>query len=75
MDKERLKCILSGLRRYELTRMERQFLQSIEEHFKRENRLTDQQESILKGIYREKTRWMKKMILSQLTKNAIGSGE
>jgi len=71
MDKERLKCILSGLGRYELTRLERQFVESIERYFKQENPLTDQQESILEGIYREKTRWMKKAILSQLTKNFL----
>jgi len=68
MNKERFKCVISGLSRYELTVLEKQFVQSVEQYFKQESLLTDQQESILEGIYREKTRWMKKAILSQLTK-------
>lgn len=71
MDKERLKCILSGLGRYELTGLEKQFVQSIEQYSEQEDLLTDQQESILEGIYREKIRWMKKAILSRLTKNFV----
>jgi transcriptional regulator with GAF, ATPase, and Fis domain len=71
MNKERLRCVISGLSRYELTGLEKQFVQSVEQYFKQENLLTDQQESILEGIYREKTRWLKKAILSQLTKNFV----
>jgi hypothetical protein len=73
MSKERLKCIISGLTRYELTGVEKRFVQSIEHCFKQESLLTDQQESILEGIYREKTRWLKSAILSQLTKNFVRS--
>ena len=53
MDKERLKYIMSGLNRYELTGLEKRFAQSVEQYFKEKNMLTDQQESILKGVYRE----------------------
>ncbi len=55
MDKERLKCIMSGLNRYELTGLEKRFVQSVEQYFKEKSMLRDQQESILEGVYREKT--------------------
>ena len=61
MDDKRLKCILVGLNRYELTLRERQFAERVKKHFKEKGVLTDQQESILEGIYREKI-WIGKTI-------------
>ncbi len=58
MNQERLKCIVSGLSRYELTGLEKRFVQSVEQYFKQECKLTEQQESILEGLYREKARWV-----------------
>ena len=55
MDKERLTCIMSGLNRYELTGLEKRFVQSVGRYFKEKSMLTDQQESILEGVYRGKT--------------------
>ena len=55
MDKGRLECIMSGLNRYELTGLEKRFVQSGEQYFKEKIMLTDQQESILEGVYWEKT--------------------
>jgi len=63
MDTERLRCIVSGLNRYELTELEQRFVQSVEQYFKREGKLTKQQE----GLYREKTRWIRNAILSTKT--------
>jgi hypothetical protein len=60
MDKERLRSIVSGLGRCELTYLEKQFVGRVQEYFKENRMLTDQQESILEGIYRGKTRWVKK---------------
>ncbi len=60
MDKERLKSIVSALGSCELSYLEKQFVGRIEEYFKENGMLTDQQESILEGIYRGKNRWMKK---------------
>lgn len=56
MNDERLKCILLGLNTYELTLRERQFVEAVKKHFNENGMLTDQQDSILEGIYREKRR-------------------
>ncbi len=66
MDKERLKCIMSGLNRYELTGLEKRFVQSVEQYFKEKSMLTDQQESILEGVYREKTGLIRDAVFSRL---------
>jgi hypothetical protein len=66
MDKERLECIMSGLNRYELTGLEKRFVQSAEQYFKEKSMLTDQQESILEGFYREKTRLIRQAVFSRL---------
>ena len=63
MNKERLQCIVSGLRRYELTKLEERFVHAVEEYFNENGILTEQQESILEGIYREKTRFFQDAIL------------
>ena len=60
VDKEKFKCIVSVLMKCELSPLEKQFLSRVQEHFEKNGVLTDQQESVLKGIYREKLRWMKK---------------
>jgi hypothetical protein len=62
MEKERLKCILSGLSRYELTGPEMQCVQSIERYFNQEGMVTDRHESILEGIYMEKTRFIRNAV-------------
>jgi hypothetical protein len=66
MDKERLQCIMSGLNRYELTRLEKRFVQSVEHYFQEKSMLTNQQESILEGVYREKTGFIRNAVLSTL---------
>ena len=64
MDDKKLKCIFVGLKRDELTLGERQFIEAVEKHFHEKGVLTDQQESILEGIYREKI-WMRKTFFSR----------
>jgi hypothetical protein len=64
MDDKRLNCILVGLKRYELTLREKQFIEAVEKYFHEKSVLTDQQESILEGIYREKV-WIRKTFFSQ----------
>ena len=66
MDKERFKNIISGLDRYELTGLEKRFVQSVGQYFKEKSILTDQQESILEGVYREKTRLIRNAVFSRL---------
>ena len=62
MDKGRLKSIVSALGYCELTPLERQFLGRVKEYFEENDMLTEQQETILEGIFREKIRWMKKVV-------------
>ena len=64
MDDKRRKCTLVGLKRDELTLRERQFIEAVEKYFNENGVLTDQQESILERIYREKT-WIRKTFFSQ----------
>ena len=60
MNTERFKCIMAGLGRNELTLLERQFVGLVKGYFEKNGMITEQQESILEGINREKIRWMKK---------------
>ena len=65
MDKERIECIMSGLNRYDLTGLEKRFVQSVGQYFKEKSMLTDQQESILEGVYREKTGLIRNTVSSR----------
>ena len=64
MDQERFKCILSVLERYELTLREEQFIEAVKKYFDENGKVTDQQVSVLEGIYREKIR-IRKTFLGQ----------
>jgi uncharacterized membrane-anchored protein len=59
MDQERLKRIVSVLERDELTLRERQFVEAVKKYLNENGRVTDQQESLLEGIYKEKI-WMRR---------------
>jgi hypothetical protein len=59
MNSERLKSIMTVLGRYELTLLEKQFVGRMKEYCEKDDMITEQQESILEGINREKIRWMK----------------
>lgn len=56
MNKERFKCIVAILDHYELTLIERQFVERVKDYFEKNGMLTEQQESILGGIRAEKIR-------------------
>ncbi len=60
MDKEKIRDIISALGNSELTFLEELFVGRIQECFRENWMLTDQQESILEEIYRGKIRRMKK---------------
>jgi len=68
MDKGRLKCIMSGLSRYELTFLEKRFIEAAKHCLEEQGGLTEEQESMLEGLYMEKTRWIRSGIIS-LAKN------
>jgi len=69
MDHERLRCIVSGLNQYELTYLEERFIEAAKLSLEKQGRLTEQQESMLESLYMEKTRWIRKGIIS-LAKNS-----
>jgi hypothetical protein len=60
VNSHRSKCIMAGLGRYELTLLEKQFVGRVKKYCEKNGMITEQQESILEGINREKIRWMKK---------------
>jgi uncharacterized membrane-anchored protein len=64
MNWERFKCILSVLERFELTLREKQFVEAVKKYFNENGKVTDQQESVLEGIYREKI-WIRKTFSGQ----------
>ncbi len=69
MDKRRLTCIISGLSRYELTFLEKRFVEAAKHSLEEQSGLTEEQESMLESLYMEKTRWIKKGIIN-LAKNS-----
>jgi hypothetical protein len=64
MDQERFKTIVSLLERDELTLREKQFLEGVKRYFLEHSNLTEQQCSILEGVYREKI-WTRKTFFSR----------
>ncbi len=64
MDRKRFDTILSLLERNELTSGEKRFLEGVKKYFFEYGKLTEQQGSILEGVYREKI-WMRKTFFSQ----------
>ena len=65
MDQKRFQSIVTCLSLYELNGIERRFVERAGEHFMLKGYLTEQQEAILEGIYREKLKWG---ILGPITK-------
>ena len=59
MDLKRFNYLVSRLNRFELTRREKQFFDLVRGSFREKGELTEEQEVILEGIYREKVRWHK----------------
>jgi len=53
-DNERFRCIIGALKHCGLTEMEKRFIKLTGHYLDQNGVLTDQQESILEGIYREK---------------------
>jgi hypothetical protein len=69
MDKGRLKCIISGLSRYELTSLDKRFVEAAKHSFEEQSGLTEQQDSMLESLYMEKTKWIRNGIIN-LAKNS-----
>jgi hypothetical protein len=62
MNEQKLKGIASALGRCELSPLERQFLGRVRDYFEEKGQLTEQQESILQGIYRDKLKRINKPV-------------
>jgi hypothetical protein len=56
MDKERLEWVISGLRRYRLTKSEDEFIKSASGDFDKKQMLTERQEERLENLYKEKSK-------------------
>jgi uncharacterized membrane-anchored protein len=74
MDQERFKRIVSFLGRHKLTLRERQFVEAVEKCLNENGKVTDQQESVLEGIYREKM-WITKAFRGEAAFQLTGGGE
>jgi hypothetical protein len=64
MDQDRFKTVVSLLEQEELTLRERKFLEGVRTYFLKHSELTEQQWSILEGVYREKL-WMRKTFFTR----------
>jgi hypothetical protein len=64
-DNERFRCIICALKHCGLTEIEKRFIELTGHYLDQNGVLTDQQESILEGIYREKKRWRKRIDLPE----------
>jgi hypothetical protein len=64
-DNERFRCIICALKHCGLIETEKRFIELTGHYLDQNGVLTDQQESILEGIYREKKRWRKRIDLPE----------
>jgi uncharacterized membrane-anchored protein len=55
MKKERIRCLISGLKRFELTKAESQFICLAEQNLNKNGPLAERIEPILEWIYSQKT--------------------
>ncbi len=67
MKKERARCLVSGLKRFELTESEAQFIYLVEKDLEHNKLLDEGKESILEWIYSRKTAYIRDSVLSFLT--------
>jgi hypothetical protein len=72
MDGNKLQCLVTYLSRCDLTGRERQFVARIKEYFISKGHLTEEQEAILEGLYKEKLTWAKSGLITG-TRAASGS--
>ena len=59
MEPRRLNYLVSRLSRFELTRCEKRFIELLKSYHREECELTEEQETILQGLYNEKLNWAK----------------
>ncbi len=67
MDLKRLGFIISGLNAFKLTQHEKRFLELVEVYFRERGMLTEEQETMLEGIYKEKLTWERLGLITRQT--------
>jgi len=66
MKKEKIRCIISGLKRFELTESETQLICLAEQNLNQNGLLVEKIESILEWIYSQKTEFIRNSVFSLL---------
>ena len=66
MKKERIRCIISGLKRFELTEAEGRWICLAEQNLNQNGLLVEKIESILEWIYSQKTEFIRNSVFSLL---------
>jgi hypothetical protein len=67
IEKERIRCVISGLKRFELTEAESQFISLAEQNLNHNVLLDERIESILELIYSRKTEFIRNSVISLLS--------
>ena len=62
MQKERMKCLIAGLKKFELTDAEKNFVSFAEKNLDLKGPLVEKIESALESIYRKKTEFIRSSI-------------
>ena len=67
MEKERAKCLISGLKRFKLTEVETQIVFLAETNLTQNGKLDERMELIVELIYGQKTTFIRNALFSTLT--------
>ena len=72
MKNDRIRCLISGLRRFELTEAESQFVYLAEQKLNKNGSLAESIEPILEWIYSQKTEFIRDSVFSMLNQQQEG---
>jgi len=72
MKNERIRCLISGLKRFELTKAESQFICLAEQSLNKNGPLAERTEPILEWIYSQKTQFTRDSVFSMLNQKQEG---
>ena len=73
MKPETLRYILSGLRKFQLTEAEKEFIHFAESNLNRSNPLSEMMGLILERIYRQRTAFIRDSVISRLKQDTAVS--
>ncbi len=72
MKNERIRCLISGLKRFELTEAESQLVCLAEQKLNKNRLLAERIEPILEWIYSQKTEFIRDSVFSMLNRKQEG---